>query len=189
MMVSLPFIFLILNRIQCLSNSLEPIYYITASTKFILEGLLVDSLRGRVSFPFSFLDVRGLVKLGRLSGKYIILCTKLAVYWIMGLVEDRTTDAKREMRPKTPGLPYVFLSISYILLLFLITEMRRFKDYGIQQEDCKGIVCSSPIGESSFAASRLTSVGFCTLLKWLNWWFCPRVVPYPDENIISVFTC
>ena len=42
----------------------------------------------------------------------------------------------------------------------------------------------SPLSESRVAASRLTSVGFFTLLEWFTWWLRPRFwAPYPVEGL------
>ena len=76
-------------------------------------------LKVNVSFPASMLEDRGLLKLGRLYGYYLalsswwrILAAKLAVSGRMDLVEKMTTDAEREMRPNTFGMPFSFLYCS-----------------------------------------------------------------------------
>ena len=81
--------------------------------------LTVGSLEGEgVNFSYMF-DIKGLVKLGRLSGEdldlsswCIILYEKLAVSGIVSLVADVATYAKRAMRPK-------FGYEIYLLICFL----------------------------------------------------------------------
>ena len=51
--------------------------------------------------------------------------------------------------------------------------MWRFAYYGISCEECKGTSRSSPLGEASITVSRLTLVGFFTLVEWLTWWIRP----------------
>ena len=93
-----------------------------------------------VSFPSSMFDTRGLVQLGRLSAEDLafyswcrILATKLAFSVIMYLVADMSAYAKKEMRPKNIGIPYLLLSLSYIVILCLSPEMRRFVYSGIRR--------------------------------------------------------
>ena len=78
------------------------------------------------------------------------------------------------MIPNTFGMPFTLLYFSWIILIHLNPEMRRFAYSGIIWEDCKGTLCSSPIGEARVAVDRLNSVGFCTLLECLTWWLRPR---------------
>ena len=76
-------------------------------------------LKVNVSFPASMLEDRGLLKLGRLYGYYLalssrwrILAAKLAVSSSMDLLVDMTTDAKREIKKNTFGMPFTFLHFS-----------------------------------------------------------------------------
>ena len=85
------------------------------------------------------------------------------------------TDAKKSMSPNNFSMPFLFLYLSWILLLCLNPEMWRCAYYAIRREYCEGTLCSFPLSESSVVASRLTSVGFCTLLEWLTWWISPRL--------------
>ena len=78
-----------------------------------------DLLEVNLSYPASILEARGLVKLGRFSGDYlalsswwITLAEKLAVSGKMDLVEDIATDANRERRSKTLGIPSLIFSLS-----------------------------------------------------------------------------
>ena len=77
------------------------------------------SLKVKVPFPSSVFDTRGLVKLVILYGEDMSLSSwgisfdeKLSVSGIVELVEDMITDAKREMRPKTLGMPSPLLYFS-----------------------------------------------------------------------------
>ena len=125
------------------------------------------------------LDARGLVNLGRSSRDnldiyswWISLAAKLSVYERMDLVADTATDENMEMgvmKPNTLGMYLPLLYLFLILLIRLNTEVRRFIYSGIRRENCEFTLCSSPLGESRVAASRLTSVGFCALLEWLTW--------------------
>ena len=54
------------------------------------------------------------------------MAEKLAISEIIDLVADMDTDAKREMRPKTLGVQFTFLYLSFILLVFLSPETRIF---------------------------------------------------------------
>ena len=94
----------------------------------------------------------------------IILAENLTVYGIIDFVEDMSTDANREMRPKILGMPYLLLSLSLIIFISLSPEMLTLAYYRIEREDCEVTTCSSPLGEAIISASRLTSVGSCTLL-------------------------
>ena len=191
MMVLFPFKYLFLTRVQWLPISWTPIYFLIASTKYILSGWLVASLKVKVYFTDSFMEARGLVKLGRLSGKdlalsswWIRLDTKLAVSIIMDLVVDMDTYAKMEIMLNTFDMPFSLFSLSWILLLCLNPEVQRFAYSGIRREDYEGKSCSSSLGEASFAASRLNSAGFCAILEWLTWWTHPRWwAPYTMEGI------
>ena len=88
------------------------------------------------------------------------------------------------MRPKTLGVPFIFLYFSWIIFPRLSPKMRRFEYSGIRQETCEGKSCSSPLGESSVAASRLMLVGGFTLLECLTWWICPNLrAPSPVEGL------
>ena len=129
------------------------------------------------------LESRGLVKLGIFYGEDLAisswwgsLAAKIAVSGIMDLVAEMATYAKSSMRPNTFVMPFFLLSLSWIILLCLNPEVRRFAYYGIRWEDCEGTPCYSTLGESRVAAFRLTSVGFFALLEWLNcllrssWW-------------------
>ena len=121
----------------------------------------------------------GLLKLGRLYGEYLALfscwsnlAAKLAVSGRMDLVTVMSTDAKRAVSPNIFGMPILFC-LSWIIFLRLNPEVRRFTYYGMRQEDCEGTSCSSPLGEASVAASKLTLVCFLSLLWWITWWLCP----------------
>ena len=79
----------------------------------------MDYLKMKVLFTNSMLEVRGLVKLERLSGEdldfyswWIRLSEKLAFSGRMYLVTDMAKDTKREIRPNTLGLPSLFLYLS-----------------------------------------------------------------------------
>ena len=79
---------------------------------------------------------------------------------------------------------FTFLYFSWIVLLSLNTEMRRFAYSGIRREECEGTSCSYPLGESIVAAYRLIPVGFHTLLEWMTWWLWPRWwAPSPVEGL------
>ena len=78
----------------------------------------------------------------------------------MDLVTDMVTDAKRAMRQNNFGMPFPFLSLSWILLIRLNPEMQRFAYAGIRRDNCGGTLCSSLLGVDSVSASRLTSVVF-----------------------------
>ena len=92
------------------------------------------------------------------------MAVKLSVSGIMELVTDMATDVKRSMRPNTFGMPFLLFSFSLTIFLRLNPKMRKFECSGIRREDYEGTSCSYPLGESSVAASRLTSVGFFTPL-------------------------
>ena len=49
------------------------------------------------------------------------------------------------------------------------------------------MLCSSTLGEASFDASKLTSVGFCTLLECLIWWLRPRYWDNSPVEGLEVF--
>ena len=106
-------------------------------------------------------------ELGRFYGEYLALSSwwirltsKISVSVRMYLVADIATDAKIFMSPNTFVIPFPLLSYSWILLICLNPEMRRFVYSGIRWEDCEGTPCSSPLGESIVAASMLISVWF-----------------------------
>ena len=81
-------------------------------------------------------------------------------------------------------MPFPFLYFSWIILLRLNPEMRRFAYSRIRREDCEGTSYTSTIGEARVSASMLTSVGFCTLLEWITGWLRPRWWDtYPVERI------
>ena len=124
----------------------------------------------KVSFPASMLEARWLVKLGILSGEYLLIFSwwisvaeKLALSGRIDLVEYMATDTKKEMSQNTFGMPFLFLSFSCIILLRLNTEIQRFSYYGSRWEGCEGTSCFSPLGESSIVVSRLVSLVFCKL--------------------------
>ena len=82
------------------------------STKSSLSGWMVDSLTAKVSFNYSILETRRLLRLEILSGDHLTLYSwwisldkKLTVYGRMDLVEVMATDAKRAMIPKFFGMP------------------------------------------------------------------------------------
>ena len=88
------------------------------------------------------------------------------------------------MRPNTSGIPFSFLYLYQIILICLNTEIRTFAYSGIRQDYFEGMTCSSPLGESSVALSRLISVKFCTLFEWITWWLRPCWwANYPVEGI------
>ena len=90
---------------------------------------------------------------------------------IMYLVADMATDAKRAMREKKLGLSSLLLYLTDFLII-IIPEMCRFEYSEIRHEDCEGMLGFSRLIESRVSASRLTSLGFYTLLKCLNWLIC-----------------
>ena len=109
---------------------------------------------------------------------------KLDVSGRMDLVADIDTDAERETRSNILGMQFHLLYFSWIILLHLNPEMRRFAYYVIRRYDCEVTLCSSPLGEDRIASSKLISVGFGTLLDWLTWWLRPRWwAPYPVEGL------
>ena len=115
------------------------------------------------------------------------LYVKLSVSVRMDFLENMDTDAKRGIRPKTLGLTYLFLSISWIILLHLSPEMRIFAYPKISWEEFEYTLWSSLIGESSVDAYRLTYIGFYTLLTCLTWWICPswRVPSILERLVVS----
>ena len=93
--------------------------------------------------------------------------------------------AKMAMRPNTFGMPFPLFYFSWIFLLRLNSEIRRFAYYRINHEDCEGMSCSSILGEYRVATFRLISVDHFELLEWLNWWIRPRIWdPSPVEGIV-----
>ena len=141
----------------------------------------MDYLKVKVSFTYSMFDARGLLKLGRFSGEDLAfsswwssLSGKTSVSRRMDRLIDMATDAKRAMRPKTLVIPPLLLSLSQILLLRLSPEICRLPHSGIRREDCEGTSYYSTIFETSIAVSKLTSVGFFTLLEWITWWVWPN---------------
>ena len=73
----------------------------------------------KLSFTASFLEARGLVKLGMIYGEELdifswqrSLASKLAVSERIDLVVDTATYAKRETRPNNFCIPFNFLSFS-----------------------------------------------------------------------------
>ena len=109
---------------------------------------------------------------------------KLAVSGRMDLVVDMATYVKKAMRPNNFGMPFSFLSLSWIILIRFNPTVRRFVYSEISWEDCEGMLCSSPLGEAGVAASRLTPVGFYALLEWLTWWILPRWwAPSPGKGL------
>ena len=78
------------------------------------------------------------------------------------------------MNPNTFVMPFSLFSSFWIILLRLNPEVRGFACSGIRRKDCEGTMRSYPLGETIVAESRLTSVIFCALLEWLNWWLLPR---------------
>ena len=73
-----------------------------------------------------------------LSSWWSILNAKLAVSGRIYLVADMATDSKRAMGPNTLGMPFTFLSSSWIRFLLLYHEMRRFVYSKIRQEEYEG---------------------------------------------------
>ena len=63
------------------------------------------------------------------------MAAKLAVSGIIDLVVDMATDAKREMRTNTFGMPFAFLSLYWFYLIILNLEVRRFSYYGMARRD------------------------------------------------------
>ena len=76
------------------------------------------------------------------------------------------------MSPNIFGMPILYC-IYWISLIRLNPEVCRFAYSGMRWEDCECTLCSSLLGESSIAASRLTPVGVFSPLWWLTWWFFP----------------
>ena len=74
------------------------------------------------------------------------------------------TDKNRDVRPYTFGVTFLFL---YFLGLFCFTSILKCGglNFLVLSGDCEGKPCSSPLGEAIISASRLISVGFCTLLE------------------------
>ena len=77
-----------------------------------------------IAYLASILEAMGLVELGILSGEYLSLslwCSSLAAKLAVSgdLVADMDTYVKREMRPNTVGMPFIFLYFSWILLLLI----------------------------------------------------------------------
>ena len=133
MMVFFSFNCIPLTRVQFLSFSWAHIFFLVASTNSNLSGWMVDSLKVKVSFPSSMFDTMGVLQLGIFSGDDLALSSwwsrlyeKLAVSGRLGLVLDKATDAKREMRPNTLGVSFPFLSLSWKKNLILSPEIQRF---------------------------------------------------------------
>ena len=111
----------------------------------------------------------------------------------MDLVAVMDTYAKRATSPNIFGMPLLSF-ISWIIFLHLNPEVRRFSYSGMRWEECKSTSCSSPLGESSVATSRLKSVGFFSPLWWLTWWLYPTWrFPYLVKGIgvsdLAFVTC
>ena len=102
------------------------------------------------------------------------LVWKIAVSGRMGLVEDMAKYVNREMMPNNLDLTFSLLYLTWSILLHLNPEVQRFAYSGMRHEDFEGTPCSSPLGEASVAAYRLTSVWFFTQLEWITWWIRPR---------------
>ena len=83
-----------------------------------------------------------------------------------------TTDEKRATSPNIFGMP-LLSCIYWIILLRLNPKVHRFTYCGMRLEECEGTLCSYPLGGAIIADSRLTPVGFFTLLRWLTWRLCP----------------
>ena len=83
------------------------------------------------------------------------MSTQISVSVRIDLVEDMSTDANRATRPKTLGIPFIFLYFYRIIFLCLSPEIPRFAYYGIMREDCEGKLYSSTLGESIVSPSRL----------------------------------
>ena len=116
MMVFSLFNYIHLNRVQCLSISYAPIYFLFWSTNSSLAVWLVASLKTKLSFPDSMLESRGLLKLEIFCWKKLAifsswrsLAGKLAIYGRMDLVTDMATDVKRAMMPNTFRVTFPFL--------------------------------------------------------------------------------
>ena len=102
------------------------------------------SLKVKVSFPYYILEARGLVQLSRFSEEDLSfsswwsrLSEKLVVSGIIGLVAGMGTYLKSAMRPKTLGIPTIYLYFSRINLLHLSPEIGRLTYSGIRQENCE----------------------------------------------------
>ena len=122
LMIFSPFSYLLLTKIQCLSSSWAPIYFIVSFKSSRLKGWLVDYLKVKASFPYSMLEYMELVNLGRLSGDYLPLYywrnnldEKLAFTSRMDFMADMATCAKRSVWSSTLVMPYLWLSLSWIL--------------------------------------------------------------------------
>ena len=81
------------------------------STKSSLSGWMVDSLTAKVSFNYSILETRRLLRLEILSGDHLTLYSwwisldkKITVSGRMNLVEVMTTDAKMAMSTNIFGM-------------------------------------------------------------------------------------
>ena len=95
----------------------------------------------------------------------------VSVSGIMYLVADMATDAKRVMREKNWAC-HLSYCIFTDFLIIIIPEMCTFEYSEIRHEDCEGMLGFSRLIESRVSASRLTSLGFYTLLNCLTWLIC-----------------
>ena len=98
----------------------------------------------KVLFSFSMFETRGLVKLVRLSGEYLALSSwwsklteKLTVSGRMYLLSDMATGAKREIRPKTLGVPSLFLYFPGLFSFALALKCGDFYILGLFWRDVK----------------------------------------------------
>ena len=106
----------------------------------------MDSLKVKVSFTSSMLELRGFMKLGRFSGEDLdiyswwnILAAKFTVSVIMDLMADMATNVKRTMRQNAFVMPFSLLYFSLITFLCCNPEMWKFAYSGIRREDSEGM--------------------------------------------------